>query len=59
MPDMAHGGRHFERVFCALLMWPPFFFFFRAIPTYGVLPYAMIAVGAVLNGVTTGKWLSG
>ena len=32
----------FERVICALLMWPPFFF--GAIPTYGVLPYAMIYV---------------
>ena len=29
MPDSAHGSlwhRHFERVICVLLMWPPFFF---------------------------------
>ena len=46
MPDSARGSlwlilhRHFERVIYALLMWPPFFF--GPIPTYGVLPYAMI-----------------
>ena len=42
---IAHGSlwlilhQHFERVICVLLMWPPFFF--RAIPTYGILPYTM------------------
>ena len=48
MPDSAHGSLllilhwHFERVICALLMWLPFFS--GAIPTYGVLPYAMIGI---------------
>ena len=32
--------------FCTRYMGPPFFF--RAIPTYGVLPYSMISVYAVL-----------
>ena len=31
---------HSERVIYALLMWPPIFF--GVIPTYGILPYAMI-----------------
>ena len=48
MPDSAHGSLwlilhwHFECVICALLMWLPFFS--GAIPTYGVLPYAMIGI---------------
>ena len=37
---IAHGSTNFECVTWALLMWPPFFF--GVIPTYGVLPYAMI-----------------